>query len=216
MTGSVRMYGGVSAEQRRAERRRRLLAAGLELIGTVGLSGTTFRALCERARVGPRFFYESFPDVESVAVALYDEIAEETLAAARTALADAPMELPERLRVAVQTFMHRLLDDPRVARLVFAETPRSTVLLQRRFEFMRQVTDMAVEQDRLLFDLPAEGLAIEQAVARLVVGGAAELVTAWLDGHIAIDREQLIALVTDHAQQSVQRLPAMVESLRRA
>lgn len=214
--GSVRVYGGVSAEQRRAERRRRLMAAGLDLIGTVGLSGTTFRALCEQARVGPRFFYESFPDVEAVAVAVFDEVIGETLAAVAAALAAAPIDVSVRLGVSIEAFVHRLTDDPRVAHLVFAETPKSAELMRRRFEAMRQITEMAVEQDRLLFGLPAEALPVEQAVARMVAGGAAELITAWLDGHVAIDRAQLIVLVTDHVLHAVLRVPEMAETLRRA
>ncbi|CAM3126635.1 TetR/AcrR family transcriptional regulator [Skermania piniformis] len=214
MSTSVRVYRGTSAEERRAERRRRLMDAGLELIGTVGLAGSTFRAVCEQARVGPRFFYESFPDVEALAVAVLDEIIERTLADTRAALEAAPTEIEPRMRVAAEMFVHALIDDPRVARLVFTETQRSPALLQRRFEAMRQITEMAVEQDQRLLNLAPGSEPVELAVARLVTGGSAELVTAWLDGNIALDQAQLIALITEHAQQSMRRLPEMIEMLR--
>ncbi len=45
----ARRYGGKSLEQRREERRRRLLDAGLELFGTQGFQHTTIEQLCATA-----------------------------------------------------------------------------------------------------------------------------------------------------------------------
>src|SRR3954468_8883804 len=42
----ARVYGGRSAADRRAERRERLLAAGLELIGNDGYAATSIEKLC--------------------------------------------------------------------------------------------------------------------------------------------------------------------------
>ena len=46
-----RGYGGRSAAERRAERRERLLAAGLELFGTRGYAATSIERLCAAASV---------------------------------------------------------------------------------------------------------------------------------------------------------------------
>ena len=40
-----------------------------------GLPATTVRAVCARARLTPRYFYESFADRESLVVTLFDELA---------------------------------------------------------------------------------------------------------------------------------------------
>ena len=84
-----RTYAGRSAQERRDSRRRALLDAGLELIGTQGWTQTSVRGVYQLAGVSPRFFYESFASLDALAVAVYDEIASEAtadvIAAASTA-----------------------------------------------------------------------------------------------------------------------------------
>src|ERR1700760_1177054 len=59
----VRPYGGVEASERLALRRRRLLEAGLELLGgSDNHPELTVRALCAEAGVSARYFYEGFTD----------------------------------------------------------------------------------------------------------------------------------------------------------
>ncbi|HWG94520.1 MAG TPA: TetR family transcriptional regulator, partial [Mycobacteriales bacterium] len=60
---SGRVYGGLTAEERAAQRRSRLLAAGLEVFGTVGYAGATQRAVLQQAGLGERYFEESFADL---------------------------------------------------------------------------------------------------------------------------------------------------------
>ncbi|MQA12822.1 MAG: TetR family transcriptional regulator [Pseudonocardiaceae bacterium] len=57
---AARHYGGRSAQQRRSDRRARLLVAALDLIGTQGYAAATVEALCGAARVSTRTFYEEF------------------------------------------------------------------------------------------------------------------------------------------------------------
>ena len=69
--GPARAYGGVSEEQRRAARRLRLLEAGLEIIGTQGYAAATLRAVCARAELTERYFYESFANREALLVGVH-------------------------------------------------------------------------------------------------------------------------------------------------
>ena len=62
MAGVVRPYRGISADERRASRRARLLDAALEEVGERGMAGTTMTAVCARAGLTERYFYESFAD----------------------------------------------------------------------------------------------------------------------------------------------------------
>ncbi|MGH7750546.1 MAG: TetR family transcriptional regulator, partial [Candidatus Dormibacteria bacterium] len=73
----TRSYRGVSAEQRHLERRERLLDAGLDLLGTEGWARTTVTAICARARLTERYFYQSFPGREQLLLAVFDRIAGE-------------------------------------------------------------------------------------------------------------------------------------------
>src|SRR5947209_20090513 len=69
-----RPYGGVSADDRRAERRRRLLDAGLELFGTKGIAATTIADVCEQAGLTKRYFYESFATIDELAGAVFGDV----------------------------------------------------------------------------------------------------------------------------------------------
>ena len=71
-------WAGIPAEDRRAARRDRLLDAAFDLLGTEGWSATTVRGVCQAAQLNPRYFYESFPDLDALFVAVYDRSAYRT------------------------------------------------------------------------------------------------------------------------------------------
>ncbi len=70
-----RTYRGRSPEERRAERRERLLEAGLKLFGGEGYAATSIERLCAHARVTARHFYEEFPTREALLLAVFDRMA---------------------------------------------------------------------------------------------------------------------------------------------
>jgi AcrR family transcriptional regulator len=88
MTPTPRRYRGISAEERRAARRRQLLDAALEIAGTRGVERTTMTAICSEAGLTERYFYESFDARDQLLLALVDEIAEQVRTAVLTALSD--------------------------------------------------------------------------------------------------------------------------------
>ena len=53
----VRDYGGISAVDRRAERRAKRLAAGRQIWGESGIGEDTVRGVCTAAGLTPRYFY---------------------------------------------------------------------------------------------------------------------------------------------------------------
>ena len=65
-------WNGLSTEERQRERRQLLIEAALDLLATEGSSGTTVRAVCAQARLNPRYFYESFDELDALVVAVYD------------------------------------------------------------------------------------------------------------------------------------------------
>ena len=69
-----RRYRGVDDGDRRAERRRRLVEAGLELFGTGGYQAASVRQICAAAGLTERYFYESFPNREDLLAAVYEDI----------------------------------------------------------------------------------------------------------------------------------------------
>jgi AcrR family transcriptional regulator len=124
-TGAVtrrRMYGGRSVVERRAERRERLLMAGVELFGTEGYAASSIEKLCSHAGVSTRNFYEEFGSREDLLMALHDRILEQAFQAVAGTLAGASgTSLRERFTRAVRAFVTTTANDPRWARLAFVE-----------------------------------------------------------------------------------------------
>jgi len=59
--GTRTSWAGVPVADRRAERQGLLLDAAFELLGTEGWAGTTVRAVCQTARLNPRYAPPSQP-----------------------------------------------------------------------------------------------------------------------------------------------------------
>jgi AcrR family transcriptional regulator len=121
---SGRDYGGQTAEARRADRRDRLLAAGLELFGTKGFRATSIDRLCALANVSTRNFYEEFFSREALLLALLDQVSGMAMGAVREALGQAEeLDLPtaDRLTRAITAYVHTTSDDPRWTRIHYVE-----------------------------------------------------------------------------------------------
>ncbi|AXK86132.1 TetR/AcrR family transcriptional regulator [Nocardia farcinica] len=206
-------YRGASTAERREDRRRRLLDAALDIVGTNGLSALTVRGVCEQAKVGPRFFYEAFPDLDALAIALQLEVQNSALDSARTAIAVTAGTPAQRIRAGVAALITDLTDDPRRAHIVFAQAFGSEALMRSRFASMRTVAATIIEQTRVVLDLPEGQDAAVAATSQLITGGAAELVLVWLDGGLDVDREGLIDLLADFTIAMIERLPAVAVRL---
>lgn len=206
-------YRGASTEERREDRRRRLLDAALEIVGTQSLSALTVRGVCEQAKVGPRFFYEAFPDLDALAVTLLLELQTSALDRARAAVAACSGPPAERIRAGVGALIGELIDDPRRANIVFAQAFGNEALMRSRFASMRTVAATIIEQTRVILDIPEGHDTAVAATSQLITGGAAELVLVWLDGGLDVDRQGLIDLVGDFTIAMIERLPAVAERL---
>ena len=73
-----RDYRGMSAEERLADRRERLILAAYTLFANPGFHATTIERLCATARISNRAFYECFSGREALMRAVYDRCVEET------------------------------------------------------------------------------------------------------------------------------------------
>lgn len=206
-------YRGASAEQRRAERRRRLLDAGLDIIATQGWAATTVRGVCEQARVGPRFFYESFADLDALAAAVHDEIVEAALGRALEAVDAAGDDMRARLRAGISAIIVELTNDPRRARIAFAEAHGSETLMRRRFTAMRTIAQVVRRETDEFVETPAESEDVVVAFAQLLTGGVAEVVLVWLDGGLPMDRQRLVDTCVEFAVSMVEGLPEMTARL---
>src|ERR1700741_2342790 len=98
----VRDYGGVSAADRRAEPRRKLLVAGRQIWGEAGITEVTVRGVCSAAGLIPRYFYEQFPNREALLFAVADDARDETLQALVAAGLGEPGSLTDKVRSGIK------------------------------------------------------------------------------------------------------------------
>jgi AcrR family transcriptional regulator len=194
---AIGYYGGVSAEERRTGRRAKLIEAVLELLGTKGWHATTVRAICARAGLTPRYFYESFADLEAAVVAVFDEIVGEAAAVVLAAVQTAPADARAKSRAAIGAFVELVTDDPRKARVLFVEAMGSEALVRRRFEALRMFAAMVAEQAREFYGTRDAADPLAELSSLMLAGGMAETLLAWLDGTLAISREELIESCAD-------------------
>jgi AcrR family transcriptional regulator len=194
----VRRYGGQSALARRAERRERLLDAGLDLFGTLGYAGTSIERLCTAAAVSTRNFYEEFGGREPLLLALHDRVMQRAVHAVTDALidrADAPVT--ERIEAAFRAYVSTTAGDPRWARLAYVEVIGVSAAVER---------NRAAWRDRWAALLVAEA---QRAAARgeaagrdygltavAVVGALYELVRHWSLEPEGLPLDAVIAEIT--------------------
>ena len=67
----MRDYDGKTAAERIAERRERLIDAGVELFGERGYAATSIRSVLSQSGLRDRYFGESFADLDSLLAAVY-------------------------------------------------------------------------------------------------------------------------------------------------
>lgn len=128
-----RLWQGQTPDAREADRRHRLVEAGLELVGTQGVAALTMRAACREAAVGPRYFYELFATREELLEAVYDETVDrirEPILSAVAAAAEQE-EVPAAIRAGFATAVAMFEKDPRLGRILFRESAADGTLRPR-------------------------------------------------------------------------------------
>ncbi len=193
----VRPYRGVNASQRIADRRRRLLEAGLDLLGGRAIPrDLTVRAICAQAGLAARYFYESFADKDVFVDAVFDWVVADIAATTQAAMAAAPAR--EQTHAGMANIVRTISDDVRVGRLLFSAHLANPVVVRKRAESGALfallsgqhvgVTLQVEQNDRIT------------AAAHFVVGGVAQTLSAWLAGAIGFTPAQLarqLAALTD-------------------
>jgi AcrR family transcriptional regulator len=148
MSEPGRVYGGRSEPQRRAERRGRLLAAGLELFGTEGWGGTTIERLCTSAGVATRSFYEEFSSREALLLAVFEDVLAGVVAEV-TPRVTQETEPDQQVRAALTGYIGYLTEDPRRARVVHHEVRVAGTLERQRHLMIVRFADLIGQTGRL-------------------------------------------------------------------
>lgn len=117
-----RNFRGLSLEQRQAERRARLIEAGLQVYGTQGFFLVTVRDVCAEAKLTERYFYESFKNSEQLFEAIYMQLIELQQQVVMSAvMQSAGLSHAQMIHAGLTVFLRSLQEDPRVARILFVD-----------------------------------------------------------------------------------------------
>jgi len=166
----VRPYRGVSADDRRRQRREQLLDACLDVVGELGPGATTVEAVCKQAGLSKRYFYESFDDREAVLIALVERVMAAVRDALEAVMRDAPTSPDEQMRRLVHATVDTLSADARISRL-WVEANLYPALEQRRSE---AYDDFAEVLTRIVLPERADDEEARDAFL-LVVAGTTEI-----------------------------------------
>lgn len=170
------MYGGRSETERRADRRARLIDAGLDLFGTDGWTATTIERLCAAAGVATRSFYEEFPGREELLKAVYEHVMSGVLEHVLPLVAESRGTPEERIRMGLAGYVGYLTEDPRRAKVAHRELRVAGVLEQDRHAMVLRFAELIAAQTRLERGAAGRilGLALAGAVTEVLVDWVAQ------------------------------------------
>ena len=195
---STRPYRGIKPDDRRAERRARLLDTGLSILGSeAGPEAVTVRGVCRQSAVSARYFYESFSDRDDFVGAVYDWVIADLAATTQAAVTAAPPN--EQARAGMANIVRSIAGDARVGRLLFSAELADSVVVRKRDESTTLLAMMLVQYVCQTLRVPEDEHT--QATAYFTVGGVGQAVSAWLGGRVAMTAAELIdhlASLLDH------------------
>lgn len=193
----TRRYGGATGDERRKERRERLVEAGFELlVSDLGPRAFTVRGVCREAGLASRYFYENFENPDELAAAIFDEHV--------IALVTATLEAIEGIeegdvaglaRESLRVFIGYIAADQRRGRLMFSPALEVVPAIEdRRERSTRLFVGLAL--DEITQRLAVEDGPFAAIGAEIIIGGLSQAVRVWLDGGVEMSQEEFIAACT--------------------
>jgi AcrR family transcriptional regulator len=160
------------------------------LFGTGGYAATTIEALCARAGLNPRYFYEQFSGREQLLGAVYERHVQQVLSIVQAALDGAgDDDRARRLEAGLRAFVEATLDDERGARVNYFEmigVSRELDALRR--QVLGEYAELIASQSS-----GALGASVDTRMAAVALVGATDgLIIDWLSGDRAKPREAIV------------------------
>lgn len=176
----IRDYGGVSADDRRAARRDKLVAAARRTWGAEGLAAVTVRGVVAEAGLTNRYFYEHFPNRDAVIVAVADQVREEMFATLVETSMAAEGDVEARLQAALTAFLRGIAEDPERQRILTTEVAQIAGLENRRRETFELLAALILEYGPQVPGFTPVVDAAARRHAQFVVGGVNQVIDGWL------------------------------------
>ena len=177
----VRDYGGISAVDRRAERHRKLLAAGRKKWGESGITEVTVRGVCNAAGLIPRYFYEQFRNREALLFAIADDVRDQLLDVLVAAGIGDPGSITDKLRSALTAFLDMIVADPQIHRIITSDLSSVPGLTEHRTQVFDMLTELVIQYAPDVLGADTPNPAALRRGALFMVGGVNQLIETWLN-----------------------------------
>jgi AcrR family transcriptional regulator len=189
----VRIYAGKTADERRDERRSRLVAAGRRLFGEFGYHGTSMRAVLREARLPDRYFAENFKGMEDLLAAVLHDISVEVFVRISECF-DPGVPPAEQVRHLFGNLVRTLEEDPGAARIKFVEVTGVSPYIDRlRLAALKPYVEATYAR---LPEPPPDSKLDRMIFAQAYVSGVNGMLVDWANGTLPLTGEQLIEQAT--------------------
>ncbi|MFX0578463.1 TetR/AcrR family transcriptional regulator [Nocardia nepalensis] len=192
-----RVYGGVAEEDRRSDRRKRLIESAYSLLAAGGPDAVTVTGVSRDAGLSPRYFYENFDNRDALVQAILDSESDSVIGYILDRAHSTSGGARERGTAAMNALLDALENDPRRAALGKA-TGYDDLLLRFRTTVTKRMAAELATQLRGVSAYADRGAEVQVACTLIMFGGM-QLVIDWLGGEVPLDRERLVDSVVEYA-----------------
>jgi AcrR family transcriptional regulator len=170
----------MSAADRDADRRRRLVAAGMQAFGTDGYAATTIEGLCRAAGIAARNFYDHFASREALLAAVYDEVVAAHTEQLVAALSAEPEDLERHVRSGLDAAVRGWAADERHARIALVEVVGVGPAMEaHRLAVIRGYAALLAADGERLAERGLVSRPPGPLVAMALVGALTQILTDW-------------------------------------
>jgi AcrR family transcriptional regulator len=187
---TTRSYRGLSQDERRAERKSRLMAAAIAVYGARGYHQATVKAVCEHAGLTERYFYESFANSEALLIDSYNAVTCSVVGEITRAAEDAGNGRIARSRAMLHAYFAALQHDPQSARVFLVEIRGVSRAVDQAFDASLRAIGREVARI-----VAPPGAPDDELLQAGVVGGVIHIALRW----IGDDYQPSIEAVVDSA-----------------
>lgn len=174
-TTAPRAYRGVSSEQRRAERREKLIAAAIAVYGERGYRQATVKAVCDAAGLTERYFYESFDNSEELLVTSFNAVTYAVFGEISLAARSAGPGRVKRARAMLDAYFGALQREPASARVYLVEIRGVSREVDKAFDAALRAIGAEVARQIA----PADA-APDELLQAGIVGGVMHIALRWI------------------------------------
>ncbi|GAB3438881.1 TetR/AcrR family transcriptional regulator [Massilia solisilvae] len=171
-----RPYRGVAPDERRAQRRRRLIEAAVAVYGERGYRQATVKAVCEAAGLTERYFYESFANSDELLIAGFNAVTFSVVGEVLAAAQAAGRSRRERARALLGTYFAALQRDPRSARVFLVEMRGVSREVDKAFD--AALRDVGRQVARVV---APPGSQDDELLQAGVIGGVIHIALRWIE-----------------------------------